>query len=210
MLDELNKYNIPYIGAGHNLEEASMPYFYIINGYKIALLNGTRAEKYILTPAATDDEPGVFRCYDTTNMVNKIKEVREESDFVITIMHFGKESSHNLETEQINSAKEYIDAGSDIIIGHHAHVLQGIEFYNGKPIIYNLGNFIFNAETVDTAIFQILLDKSGKMEYKMIPAIQKNKYTDLLYDDQKQRLINDFNSWSINARMDEDGMIFEE
>ena len=143
-------------------------------------------------------------------MVNKIKEVRENSDIVITIMHFGKESSHELEKEQISSAKEYIDAGSDIIIGHHAHVLQGIEFYNGKPIIYNLGNFIFNAETVDTAIFQILLDKSGNMEYKMIPAIQKNKYTDLLYDADKQRLINDFNSWSINAHMDEDGIISQE
>ena len=210
MLDELNNYNIPYIGAGRNFEEASKPYYYIINGYKIALLNGTRAEKYILTPEATDENPGVFRCYDTTNMVNKIKEVRENSDIVITIMHFGKESSHELEKEQISSAKEYIDAGSDIIIGHHAHVLQGIEFYNGKPIIYNLGNFIFNAETVDTAIFQILLDKSGNMEYKMIPAIQKNKYTDLLYDADKQRLINDFNSWSINAHMDEDGIISQE
>ena len=54
MLDELNNYNIPYIGAGRNFEEASKPYYYIINGYKIALLNGTRAEKYILTPEATD------------------------------------------------------------------------------------------------------------------------------------------------------------
>lgn len=209
MLDVFDEYEIPRIGAGRNIEEASKPYYFIINGYKIAFLNATRAEKNIMTPGATIDSEGVFRCYDPTNMIEKIKEVRKTSDYVIAIIHYGKENSHELEKEQIDSSKMYIDAGADVVVGHHAHTLQGIEFYNNKPIIYNLGNFIFNPETVDTAIFQIVLNDDGSMEYYILPAQQKNVYTSLLSGDEKKRVINDLNSWSINAYVNEDGKILE-
>ena len=207
MLDAFEKYNIPHIGAGHNLKEASEPYYFIINGYKFGFLNATRAEKYILTPGATETTEGVFRCYDPTNMINKIKEVKSNSDYVIAIIHFGKEGSHELEKEQVASAKQYIDAGADAIIGHHAHVLQGFEFYKEKPIIYNLGDFIFNGNTEDTAIFQIKLEKNGEMSYYIIPALQKNKYTDVLSGAEKERIIKDLNNWSVNAYIDSNGLI---
>ena len=206
MLDSLNEYKIPYIGAGKNIEEAMRPYYFIIGGYKIAFVNATRAEKYILTPGATESEGGVFRCYDPTNLVNLIKSTKEESDYVITLIHWGKEDSHNLEDVQLTTSKMYIDAGSDMIIGSHAHVLQGIEFYNNKPIIYNLGDFIFNDETKDTGIFQVkIID--NKFEYYFIPALEKDEYTSLLEDGEKQRVIDNLNSWSINATIDELGQI---
>ena len=207
MLDAFDEYKIPHIGAGHNLDEAKEEYYFIVNGYKIAFLNGTRAEKYIMTKDATVDSPGVFRCYDTTNMVNQIKSIRDNSDYVIVIMHFGKEGSHDLEKEQVESAKQYVDAGADVIIGHHAHVLQGIEFYKDKPIIYNLGDFIFNSQKEYTAIFQIILNNDGTMNYKMLPALQNNMFTDFIKDDEKKNLIKDLNSWSVNALIDEDGNI---
>lgn len=207
MLDALDEYKIPRIGAGKNIEEAKKPYYFIINGYKFAFVNATRAEKYILTPEAKEDSPGVFRCYDPTNMSNLIKEVKKDSDFVIAIIHFGKEGSHDLEKEQIESSKIYIDSGADIVIGHHAHTLQGIEFYNDKPIIYNLGDFIFNANYEETAIFQIKLDNDGNMEYYIIPALQKECYTDFLYGEDKQKLIDKIISWSINANIDSNGKI---
>ena len=207
MLDAFEKYNIPHIGAGHNLKEASEPYYFIINGYKFGFLNATRAEKYILTPGATETTEGVFRCYDPTNMINKIKEVKNNSDYVIAIIHFGKEGSHELEKEQVTSAKQYIDAGADAIIGHHAHVLQGFEFYKDKPIVYNLGDFIFNGNTEDTAIFQIKLEKNGEMSYYIIPALQKNKYTDILNGSEKERIIKNLNNWSVNAHIDLNGLI---
>ncbi len=209
MLDAFQEKKIPYIGAGRNLEEAMKPYFFIINGYKFAFLNATRAEKYILTPGATETSEGVFRCYDRTNLINQIQTVKKESDYVITIIHFGLEGSHTLEEEQVASAKAYIDAGSDVIVGHHAHVLQGVEFYNHKPIIYNLGNFIFNADTIDTAIFQIQVKADGTFTYHMIPALQRNEYTMLLTGDEKQRVINELNSWSIQATINPEGQILE-
>ena len=209
MLKAFKEYKIPYIGAGKNLSEASREYYFIVNGYKIAFINGSRAEKYRLTPGATKNSEGIFLCYDTTNMINKIKEVREKSDYVITIVHYGRENSHELENEQIDSSYKYINAGSDVIVGHHAHTLQGVEYYKDKPIIYNLGNFIFNPLEIDTAIFQIELNNDGSMKYKMIPALQKNEYTSLLTGKEKQRVINDLNSWSRHAKIDKEGYILK-
>ena len=210
MLDAFDEYNIPHIGAGHNIDEAKAPYYFIINGYKIAFVSATRAEKNIMTPGATVDGGGVFRCYDPTDMINLIKELRNISDYVIPIIHFGRENSHELENEQVSSAHDYIDAGADMVVGHHAHTLQGVEIYNDKPIIYNLGNFLFNNETIDTALFKANLNKDGTMEYYIIPALQKDSKTEVLEGDDKKRVINDINSWSINAFLDENGKIIKE
>ena len=207
MLDAFDEYKIPRIGAGRNIEEAKKPYYFIVNGYKIGFVNATRAEKYILTPEAGSDTPGVFRCYDPTNMENLIRETKEQSDYVIAIIHFGKEGSHELEEEQVSSAKKYIDAGANAVVGHHAHVLQGIEFYNDKPIVYNLGDFIFNANTEETAMFQMKLNDDGTFEYYILPALQKGCFTDFLKDSEKQKLIDKINSWSINAFVDSNGKI---
>lgn len=211
MLDAFTEYKIPHIGAGRNLEEAATPYITKINGYNFAFISASRAEKNVYTPGATENTPGIFWCYDPTNVINKIKELRarDDIDFIVPLIHFGRENSHDLEKVQVESAKAYIDAGADVIVGHHAHVLQGVEFYNGKPIIYNLGNFLFNPETIDTALFQIKLSSKGTMEYYMIPALQKNSSTEVLEGSEKQRVIDELNSWSVNAAITEDGKIEE-
>ena len=210
MLTSLKEYNIPYIGAGKNIEEAKRPYYFIINGYKVAFVNATRAEKLILTPEATETEGGVFRCYEPEGFASVIKSTKEESDYVVALIHWGREDSHEVEDVQVDTSKIYIDAGADIIIGSHAHVLQGLEYYNDKLIVYNLGDFIFNNETKDTGIFQIKLNDNGTMEYYFIPALESNEYTKLLYDTEKQRVINLMNSWSTNATLDENGKIMKE
>ena len=110
MLDAFDEYQIPRIGAGRNLEEAMKPYYFIIGGYKFAFVNATRAEKYILTPGATETSEGVFRCYDPTNMIHLIESLRPENDYVIAIIHYGKEGYHELEKEQIESSHQYIAA----------------------------------------------------------------------------------------------------
>ena len=132
---------------------------FIVNGYKIAFVSATCAEKNIMTPGATKNSEGVFRCYDPTDMINLIKKLKETCDYVIPIIHFEKENSHELEDVQVSSARSYIDVGADMVVGPHAHTLQGVEIYKGKPIIYNLGNFLFNNETIDTALFKVILKK---------------------------------------------------
>ena len=209
MLDAFDDYNIPHIGAGHNKEEAMKPYYFVVNGYKIAFVNANRSEKVILTPGATDDSEGVFRCYDPTDMINLIKSLRDSTDYIIAIIHYGRENSHELENEQVSSSKAYIDAGADMVVGHHAHTLQGIEFYNHKPIIYNLGNFLFNDQEIDTTLFKVIIDDDGVMEYYMVPALQKNEYTDVLSGSRGLKVLNDITSYSVNAYIDDDGKIIE-
>ena len=207
-LTHLEEYNLPYIGAGRNLSEASKAYYFVVNGYKIGFVNATRAEKYILTPGAGDNSPGVFRCYNPTNFINTISEVKKNSDYVIALVHWGREDSTVLEDVQLETSKLYIDAGADVIVGSHAHILQGIDFYKGKAIIDNLGDFIFNHETKDTAIFQLKVNDDGSLEYYFIPCRQDDKYTYLLDGAEKLRVINNIRELSSNIVMDDGGRFY--
>lgn len=208
-IDTLTQYNIPYIGAGKNIEEAKEPFYYIVNGYKIAFVNATRAEKFILTPEATQTTGGILRCYDPTTFINVISEAKKQSDFVIALIHWGKEDSSQLEQVQIDTSKQYIDAGADLIVGTHAHTLQGIDFYNNKAIIYNLGDFIFNNETKDTAIFTLKIDNDGNFKYYFIPCLEKEEYTSLLTGTEKERVLNKIRNLSPNITINKDGEFYK-
>ena len=208
-LSTLKNNNLPYIGAGVNREEAEKAYYLVINGYKISFLNATRAEKYIMTPEAKESSPGVFRCYDTTRLAERIKEEKLKSDYVVVIVHWGKETYHTLEQVQVDTGKVYIDSGADLVVGHHAHVLQGMEFYKGKLIAYNLGNFIFNSLTVDTGILKWELADDGSSKYYFYPGVQSDCYTRGVSGQDALNLYSKMTSWSVNANFLEDGQIVE-
>ena len=207
-LKYLKQYDIPYVGGGKDREEATKPYYFIANGYKIAFVAATRAEKYILTPEATKNSSGVFRAYDPSLLIKTIKKVKKNSDFVIVLMHWGREDSHKLEDVQLKTGKKYIDAGADLIVGSHAHVLQGMEFYDGKLIAHNLGDFIFNRENKDTGILSVTISDEGNMSYEFIPCRQKNFKTTLLKGNNKLRVIKDMRDYSINTTFDDDGKFY--
>lgn len=206
-LSTLREADIPYMGGGKDLDEAMRPVYFSANGRKIAFVAATRAEKNILTPEAGKDTPGVLRTYDTEKFLKVIREAREKSDLVVAYVHWGYEGSHSLEKVQRSQGREFIDAGADIVVGAHAHVLQGVEFYKGKPLIYNLGNFIFNAKTMDTGILQIHMDKDGNLSYEFVPAIQKDCYTQIVQGEEQERILRFMEEISVNARFDGQGFI---
>ncbi len=211
-LDTLNtfkEHELPYIGAGVNSDEALKNYYLVSNGYKISFLNASRAEKYIMTPEADSDNPGIFRCYDPSTLVNRIKEEKEKSDYVVVILHWGKEDSHMLEDVQKETGKLYIDSGADLIVGHHAHVLQGMELYNDKLIAYNLGNFIFCGLTQETGILTWRLNYDGTSEFYFKPALQEDYYTSFLEGDNSKELYSKMEEWSINVDFLEDGKVMK-
>lgn len=108
-----------------------------------------------MTPQATETQPGILRCYDTELFLQTIREGKENADFCIAFVHWGTEYSYDLERAQLDTGKEYLDAGADAVIGAHSHCLQGMEYYDGKPIIYSLGNYWFNEKTLDTMLLQL-------------------------------------------------------
>lgn len=208
MLDYLKKYDIPYVGGGKNIDEAKAPYYFILNGYKIAFIAASRAEKNVITPKATESNSGVFWAYAPTLLIETIREVKKSSDYVILLIHWGREESSTLENVQVDTGKRYIDAGADLVVGSHAHTLQGMEFYNGKLISYNLGDFIFNRETKDTGILSISIDEYGNFKYKFTPCMQSNYKTTLLEGSEKDRVIDKMRSYSINTIFDEYGYFY--
>lgn len=210
----LENANIDYFGAGKNLSEAMAPVYYEIDGKTIAFVGASRAEKNKMTPQATDSSPGILRCYDTELFLQAIKEADAHADFVIAVLHWGTEYSYDLEKVQLTTGKEYLDAGADAIIGGHSHCLQGMEYYNNKPIIYSLGNYWFNNKTLDSMLVQLHFygdDTNEHLEVSVVPAIQTGAKTHILTNDtEKERLFSFLEDISINIEIDENGKVFEQ
>lgn len=190
-LDTLDGEGISRVGAGRSYAEAAKSVCYIINGYKVAFVAATRAEKYVLTPEAGEASPGVVRTYDSEKFCGIISRAKSESDIVIAYVHWGTEGSTVLEQAQTQMAREYIDAGADAVIGAHPHVLQGIEFYNGVPIAYSLGNFWFNAKTLDSCMVLLTFEKPGEVNMKFVPCLQSGSETSLVTDAAARRALFD-------------------
>lgn len=209
----LENANIDYFGAGKNLEEAMSPVYYEIDGKIVALVGASRAEKFKMTPQATETEPGILRCYDTELFLEAIKEADENADFVIAVVHWGTEYSYDLEDIQLSTGKEYLDAGADAIIGGHSHCLQGMEYYDDKPIIYSLGNYWFNSKTLDSMLIQLRFvgdDNGGEVEVSVVPAIQSGAKTQIVTDAEEQERIYSFlEDISINIEIDKNGIVKE-
>ena len=139
----LDEAGILYAGAGDSKERAEELQVIEVNGKKFGFLAATR-----VIPVAGWDvrnkQPGLFTTYDDTRLVERIRESKEECDFLAVYVHWGIEREEYPEEYQNVIAKHCVEAGADVIIGAHPHVLQGIEFIEGKPIFYSLGNYIFN------------------------------------------------------------------
>ncbi len=209
----LEEAEIPYFGAGRTLEDAMKPLYIEAGGRTVALVGASRAEKYKMTPQATETEPGILRCYDTELYKAAIAEAKENADFCIAFVHWGTEYSFDLEQVQLDTGKEYLDAGADAVIGAHSHCLQGLEYYQGKPICYSLGNYWFNKKTLDTMLVQLHFsgdDQGSSLWVEIIPAIQTGCRTVYAAEEEEQRRIFDFlEDISVNVEITDEGVVKE-
>lgn len=97
-------------------------------------------------------------------LVPLVEQARADHDLVIVLLHWGQERRERPEPAQIHAAHAFIDAGADLVIGHHPHVLQGIERYGDGLIAYSLGNFLFPAREAafrDSAVLRVTVDAEG-------------------------------------------------
>lgn len=172
-LTHLEKRDILYVGGGRNKKEALEGIVIEKKNTKIGVLAFSR----VIPDTrwyATNNKLGVVGAYDgyTSDMMNRIKELKEEVDILVLSLHWGVERSTKPRTQDINIAKAAIDAGVDIVMGHHPHVLQGVEVYKGKPIFYSLGNFVFGGRdklTRTTMIGQINIENKNLSSINIIP-----------------------------------------
>ena len=101
-----------------------------------------------------------------------IKKAKENADFVVVAFHWGGEYVQQPRDYQRNFAKKAIDAGADVVFGHHPHILQGIEIYQNKPIAYSLGNFVFgtyNPKAKRSMIMRVVFENNSVKRIELLP-----------------------------------------
>ena len=166
----LDNGGIIHVGAGENITDASRVRYGTVNGLRIAYTAAMRSEKYINTPEATENSSGVMKMYTLDAYTEVIRRAAENSDFVVAYVHWGTENSLWLEQEQIDGAHALIDAGADIVIGSHTHTLQTVEYYNGKPIFYSIGNLWSDLQQTESALVKVTLKSSREVKsIELIP-----------------------------------------
>ncbi len=217
-LDTLQGAGIATVGAGANLEEASEPFYFTQDGCTIAIVAATAVEKvgdreYGMTRAATEDAAGVFSTIDPAACLEAIEEAEANSDFVFVYVHWGTEMTTEIDPEQRELAQAYIDAGADAVVGNHPHVLQGFEYYNGKPILYSLGNFWFNSKERETCVLEFTIDpETTEADMRFLPCLQEDCFTQLITEPEERKEMNGYmESISFGGvEIAEDGLVTEE
>lgn len=208
-LETLQNADMPYVGGGHNIEEASAAAYFEINHLKVGYLAATQIERMGNpdTKGASQNTPGVFRCYNPENLYAAIADAKENCDFVVVYVHWGTENTEAPDSLQREQAKGMAEAGADLIIGDHPHCLQGIEYVEGTPVIYSLGNFWFNSKALDTCMVTVTIDEKGIKAFRFLPARQEDCTTFLLHDSEKERVISYMQSLSPGVFIDGDGCV---
>lgn len=183
-LDTLNKYSIDYIGGGININEAQKTLYKRIKGKIIAFINVCEREWSIATEFTGGSSP-----LNPVKNYYQIKEAKEKADYVIVIVHGGREYYQLPLPRMKETYQFFIDSGADVVVNHHQHCYSGYEIYNEKPIFYGLGNFCFDSigskkNKLWEEGFLLMLSIDNKIDFELIPYVQcgENPNVDILKD----------------------------
>jgi poly-gamma-glutamate capsule biosynthesis protein CapA/YwtB (metallophosphatase superfamily) len=168
----LDSAGIRHVGIGRTIAEARKPVILALNGIRIGFLGYGGVSAFLASRAQPGTTPRSRRI-----ILSDIAKLRPRVNFVVVNLHWGEELAEQPDSAQIALAHAIIDAGADLVIGHHPHILQGIEYYRGKMIAYSLGNFIFggNAKSANciTAILKSRFTPAS-VESQLVPIRIRN------------------------------------
>lgn len=169
-LDLMRKAGLPYFGGGVDATEAHAPLIMERNGLRIALLGYVEFKPRAFEADA--HRPGVAWSGEDDQVIEDIVAARtiHRADIVIPYMHWGWEEEAQPSPRLREFARRMIDAGADMVVGGHPHVTQGADVYKGKPIIYSLGNFLFNGFDTDATttgwVLSLRLGREGVRDWR--------------------------------------------
>ncbi len=204
----LNGAGIQFVGAGPDMGRARQLVTKEVNGKTIGFLGASRV--YPDTSwVANSKKPGMVSGYDPTILLEEVKKAEETCDYVVVYVHWGVERDEKPQEYQRALGKKIIDAGADLVIGSHPHVLQGMEYYNGKPICYSLGNFIFGSSIPKTALLRANVDfDQGTTTLSLVPGTSGAGHTRMLTQaDDIQAFYQYYQGISFGVSVDENGVI---
>jgi len=156
----LEEADIPYIGGGTNLQDAKTPRYAIAGGRKIAFVSAAQVKNATTAPEATSKNAGVIYATNSTHFLSMIEEARQNADYVIVYTDWDNGRNEKADNAQVALAHSFIDAGADIVIGTRSTVMQGIEYYEGKPIVYGLGNFWYETDAHQNILLELKFSRN--------------------------------------------------
>lgn len=163
-LDLLRETGIPFFGGGANAREARRPLVLSARGKRIAFLGYSDYPPRRF--AAGPSTPGTAWLVEK-DAVRDIQQAKKQADFVVLFLHWGEDLEPTVTPEQKTMGHALIDAGADAVIGGHPHLTQDEEWYKDKPIVYSIGNFVFDYFPYDPPVWKawivrLTLGKPGR------------------------------------------------
>jgi gamma-polyglutamate biosynthesis protein CapA len=195
----LNQVGIKTVGAGINGTDARKPVYINKSGMTIGFLGYSAfpTEGYFFF----EDRPDVAQVVEK-KLAKEVEQARKKCDFLIVSFHWGKEFDFYPGEEQKTIAHLSIDSGADIVIGHHPHVLQGLEMYKGKPVFYSLGNFVFDNQipegTDQTLIVKLDIKNKRYNGLELTPVKIDNCRPGIAENDEAKTILERFVKYSKN------------
>jgi poly-gamma-glutamate capsule biosynthesis protein CapA/YwtB (metallophosphatase superfamily) len=173
-LRALDGQNLPHAGAGEDLAGARRPVIFEADGKKIAFLaySLTLPSEFFAGKGRPGTAPAFLPFFRTD-----IARAKANADYVVVSFHWGDEGAAFPKKTQVAAAHAAVEAGADVVLGHHPHVLQGIEFYRGRPILYSLGNFVFGSMSrgSDRSVIARLALNGERVRVELVPVNVLNR-----------------------------------
>jgi poly-gamma-glutamate capsule biosynthesis protein CapA/YwtB (metallophosphatase superfamily) len=163
------------VGAGKDAFEAAEPALFEINGWTVAVI-GFGGVAPSEAWYATTSSPGMRSGDDIPSMVRAVEAANDVADIVVVTIHWGFELDTQPRNEDIERAKAMVDAGADIIFGHHQHRMNPLEYIDDKPVFWGLGNFVWpqnSTASATTGIARVVINSDGTMDACLIDAFIK-------------------------------------
>jgi len=160
------------VGAGKDLAEAFSPALFEVRGLKVAVLGFTRVIPFA-TWVAGQKQPGLAAGWEPEPVLAAVTDASTRADVVVVLFHWGEEVKDIPRASDMELARQLIDAGATVIVGHHPHVLQGIDLRGSGLIAYSLGNFIFTSVSrplnQETGILAVTVTRGGVKSARFHP-----------------------------------------
>ena len=160
------RYRFPVVGIGLNAAQAYRPFRRTINGQRIALIGATQVldDELISAWTAGPNKPGLASAKDVPRLVQAVRQTRATSDTVIVFLHWGTELQECPSPDQRTLAKQLVAAGADVIVGGHAHRVQGAGRMGKALVGYGLGNFVwYGTSELSTQTGVLLVTVDGQV-----------------------------------------------
>ena len=169
------RYRFPVVGIGLNAAQAYRPFRRTINGQRIAVIGATQVldDELISAWTAGPGKPGLASAKDVPRLLQEVRAARRSSDTVVVFLHWGVELEQCPSSDQRTLARRLVAAGADVVVGGHAHRVQGAGRMGEALVGYGLGNFVWYGTSelsTQTGVLLVTVDGRRVVSYRWVPA----------------------------------------